>query len=222
MMRYAQVTAAAAAVTLVLGTGIAAAGPAAIVEDVGGTVAGIEALDYVDAGKVIELKGDASLVLGYLKSCVRETIRGGTVKVGVERSEVADGKVERKTNPCDGGKLQLTAEQAGKSGAMVFRRAPGQSQMPAADLTLHATSPVVTLSTPPAPSGTIVFERLDKPAQPISVAVTSLKTDLAKKGVELTPGGLYRASQGQQSIVVKIDAKAAAGGGPVVGRLIQF
>lgn len=208
---------AAAAVLIVLASPAAAA-PAAIVEDVGGTVAGVDVLDYVDAGKVIELKGNASLVLGYLKSCVRDTIQGGTVKVGSEQSEVAGGKVERTTSPCDGGKLQLTAEQAGKSGAMVFRRPPGSP--PPAELTLHATSPVVTFSK--LPSGTIVFERLDKQAQPISVAISALNTDLANKGVELVPGGIYRASQGQHSIVVKIDAKAAAGRGPVIGRLIQF
>lgn len=206
---------------LLLAAAPVAAAPAAIVEDVVGSVAGIDVLDYVDAGKVIELKGNGSLVLGYLKSCIRETIRGGTVKVGTEQSEVTGGKVERKTSPCDGGKLQLTAEQAGKSGAMVFRRAPGTAAPAAAELTLHATSPVVTLSKGPA-SGTLVFDRLDKPAQPISVALSALKTDLAKKGIELAPGGLYRASQGQQSIVVRVDAKAASGGGPVVGRLIQF
>ncbi len=197
------------------------AAPAAIVEDVTGSVAGIDILDYVDAGKVIELKGDASLVLGYLKSCVRETIRGGTVKVGTEQSEIAGGKVERKTSPCDGGKLQLTAEQAGKSGAMVFRRGPASAaQAPTPDLVLHATGPVVTLSS--APAGPIVFERLDQPTQPISIALSAQKTDLAKKGVQLVPGGLYRARQGERSIVVRIDARATAGGGPVVGRLIRF
>lgn len=205
---------------LLLASTPAAAAPVAIVEDVSGAVAGIEVLDYVDAGKIIELKGNGTLVLGYLKSCVRETIRGGTVKVGAEQSEVAGGKVERKTSPCDGGKLQLTAEQAGKSGAMVFRRPPGQAAAaPTPELTLHASSPVVTLSA--APVGMLVFERLDKAAETISVQLTARKTDLAKKGVALAPGGLYRARQGDRSIIVRIDAKAAPGG-PVIGRLIQF
>lgn len=203
---------------LLLGATPAAATPAAIVEDLTGSVAGVDVLDYVDAGKVIELK-QATLVLGYLKSCVRETIRGGTVRIGSERSEVTGGAVERKTSPCDGGKLQLTAEQAGKSGAMVFRRPPGQAgAVPAASVTLHGASPVVTLAAP----GTLVFERLDKPAQPISVALKTPKADLATMGVRLEPGGIYRARQGERSVVFKVDAGAAAGGGPVVGRLLQF
>ena len=203
---------------LLLGAGPALAAPAAIVEELTGSVAGIDVLDYVDAGKVIELK-QGSIVLGYLKSCVRETIRGGTVKIGSERSEVTGGVVERKTNPCDGGRLQLTAEQAGKSGAMVFRRPPGQAAaVPAAAVTLHATSPVVTMTS----AGTVVFERLDKPGQPISVALKTAKADLATMGVRLEPGGTYRVSRGERAIVFKVDASAAAGGGPVVGRLLQF
>lgn len=208
-----------AAALLLINAKPALAAPAAIVEDLTGSVAGVDVLDYVDAGKVIELKSNASLVLGYLKSCVRETIRGGTVKIGAERSEVTGGTVERKTSPCDGGKLQLTAEQAGKSGAMVFRRPPSQAAaVPAAAVTLHATSPVVTMTS----AGTVVFERLDKPDQPISVALKTAKADLATMGVRLEPGGTYRASRGERAIVFKVDASAAAGGGPVIGRLLQF
>ena len=213
-----KLTGSIATMLLLLGAKPALAAPAAIVEDLTGSVAGVDVLDYVDAGRLIELK-QGSIVLGYLKSCVRETIRGGTVKIGSERSEVAGGTVERKTSPCDGGKLQLTAEQAGKSGAMVFRRPPSQAAaVPAAALTLHATSPVVIM----ASAGTVVFERLDKPGRQISVALRTAKADLAMMGVRLEPGGTYRASQGERAIVFKVDASAAAGGGPVVGRRLQF
>lgn len=204
----------------------ALAAPAAIVEDAEGGVVGVEALDYVDAGRVIELKLGGVLVLGYLKSCVHETIRGGgTVKIGAEQSEVTGGRVERKTNPCDGGKLQLTTAQAGKSGAMVFRKAPtaqaGAAKSAAADLTIYGISPVVALGAGAAAKNRITFERIDQSGAPIAVDVTGAKTDLAKSGVRLAPGGLYRASAGERSLVVQIDA-AAASGGPVTGRLIQF
>jgi len=199
--------------------------PVAIVEDVTGSITGVEVLDYVEAGQTIEVKGNGVLVLGYLKSCVRETIRGGKITVGTEHSEVSGGKVERQKNPCDGGKLQLTAEQAGKSGAMVFRKAPtpsGAAKAPQPDLTIYATSPVVTMPRAQAAARKVTFERLDQPAPPIAIDVNGTKSDLAKSGVRLAPGGLYRASQGERSIVIKVDAQAAAGGGPVVGRLIQF
>lgn len=200
------------------------AAPAAIVEDAEGGVVGVEALDYVDAGRVIEIKPGGVLVLGYLKSCVHETIRGGgTVTVGAEQSEVTGGKVERKTNPCDGGKLQLTTAQAGKSGAMVFRKPPtAATAKPAAELTIYGTSPVVVLGAGAAANSRITFERLDQAGAPIAVEVAGNRADLAKSGVRLAPGGLYRASAGERSLVVRIDAAAAAAGGPVVGRLIQF
>ena len=56
--------------------------PAALVEDVSAGVTGVEAFDYVSAGKQIQLGGSGKLVLGYLNSCQEETIVGGTVTVG--------------------------------------------------------------------------------------------------------------------------------------------
>ena len=76
--------------------------PVAVVEDVSGKPAGVEFMDYVAAGKVIKLAAQESLVLGYIKSCWRETIRGGTVTVGDEWSDVQGGTVERARMPCDG------------------------------------------------------------------------------------------------------------------------
>lgn len=50
-------------------------------------------MDYVEPGQVIRLGAADGLVLGYLKSCWRETITGGTVTVGTEQSQVAGGEV---------------------------------------------------------------------------------------------------------------------------------
>ena len=212
----------AAAVLLLLAAAPVAAAPAAIVEDVVGSVAGIDVLDYVDAGKVIELKGNGSLVLGYLKSCIRETIRGGTVKVGTEQSEVTGGKVERKTSPCDGGKLQLTAEQAGKSGAMVFRKKPAASKPAEAPeaphVTIYSLSPAVAAKAP----GELTIERLDQTGTIVTVRMTAARMDLAKAGVKLDAGGTYRAKLGTQRLVFAVDGKATASAGPLAGRLIQF
>src|SRR5579871_3011181 len=74
--------------------------PAALVEDVSAGVKGVEAFDYVAAGKQIQLGSGGSLVLGYLASCQEETIIGGTVIVGTDQSTVAGGSVQRKTVPC--------------------------------------------------------------------------------------------------------------------------
>ena len=52
----------------------AAQAPVAVVEEVQGTVTGVEFMDYVAPGKVIKLGPNGSVVLGYMKSCWRETI----------------------------------------------------------------------------------------------------------------------------------------------------
>src|SRR5262245_10264646 len=84
--------------------------PVAVVEDVSGKVAGVEFMDYVAAGKVIKLGARDTLVLGYLKSCWRETITAGIVTIGSEQSEVQNGKVERTRVKCDGGQMNLSPE----------------------------------------------------------------------------------------------------------------
>jgi hypothetical protein len=77
--------------------------PAALVEEVKSVSAGIEFMEYVGAGEVIKLEPSDVLVLSYLKSCEHETITGGTVRVGLEKSEVEGGKVVRSKVPCNGG-----------------------------------------------------------------------------------------------------------------------
>ena len=78
-----------------LATSAAAQVPVAIVEDVQGKVVGVEFMDYVAPGKVIKLGPKASVVLGYIKSCWRETITGGTVVVGEEQSMVHLSEIQR-------------------------------------------------------------------------------------------------------------------------------
>lgn len=201
--------------------------PAAVVEEVQGSVPGVAFMDYVDPGQVIRLGAHDRIVLGYLKSCWRETISGGTVTVGSEQSEVAGGEVTRAKVACEGGKMMLSAELAGKSGAMVFRQAPKRQAAVAAphpEFTLYGLSPVFELR----PPGKLVVERLDQPGESHEIAVTGQQLvrgaflDFAKAGVALAPGGLYRAKFGDQEIVFKIDADAKAGETPLVGRLARL
>src|ERR1700689_5751805 len=74
--------------------------PTALVEDIKSTTADVEFMDYVGAGQVIKLRPSDLLVLSYLKSCEHETITGGTVTVGTDRSEVDGGKVARTKVAC--------------------------------------------------------------------------------------------------------------------------
>jgi len=200
--------------------------PAALVEELAGNVPGVAFMDYVAPGQVIRLGAHDRIVLGYLRSCWRETITGGTVTVGADQSEVAGGEVARAKVGCDGGKMMLSAELAGKSGAMVFRQAP--KPQPVAllhpEFTLYGLSPVFELR----PPGKLVLERLDQRGERHELAVTGLELmrgaffDCAKAGVALAPGGIYRAKFADREIVFKIDPDAKPGDVPLVGRLARL
>jgi hypothetical protein len=200
--------------------------PVAVVEELAGSVPGVQFMDYVDPGQVIRLGAHDRIVLGYLKSCWRETITGGTVTVGAEQSEVTGGEVARAKVACEGGKMMLSAELAGKSGAMVFRQVPKPRTvaLPNPEFTLYGLSPVFELR----PPGKLVVERLDQPGERHEVAVTEKELmrgaffDCAKAGVTLAPGGIYRAKFAGQEIVFKIDPDAKAGDAPLVGRLARL
>jgi hypothetical protein len=57
-------------------------------------------MTYLDTGRTIRLGPRDTIVLSYLHSCVRETITGGTVTVGVDQSEVQAGEVTRTKLNC--------------------------------------------------------------------------------------------------------------------------
>jgi len=200
--------------------------PAAVVEELAGNVSGVAFMDYVEPGQVIRLGAHDRIVLGYLKSCARETITGGTVTIGPDQSEVVGGEVARAKVGCEGGKMMLSAELAGKSGAMVFRQAP--KPQPVAllhpEFTLYGLSPVFELR----PPGKLVVERLDQRGERHEIGVTEKELlggaffDCAKAGVALAPGGIYRAKFADREIVFKIDPDAKPGDAPLLGRLARL
>ena len=135
--------------------------PTALVEDVKSATADVEFMDYVGSGQVIKLAPGDVLVLSYLKSCEHETITGGTVTVGAERSDVRGGKIVRAKVPCDGGKMRLTSEQASTSAASAFRLQSADIQP-----TLYARTPVVQLPRILAGADrTLLIERTDRPGE---------------------------------------------------------
>jgi hypothetical protein len=197
--------------------------PTALVEDVKSTTADIEFMDYVGNGQVIKLGPRDLLVLSYLKSCAHETITGGTVTVGSERSEVQDGKIVRAKVPCDGGQMRLSAAEASKSAATTFR-----VQSLHIEPTLFARTPVVQLPKRLASEDrTLVIERSDRPGERHELMIDDAVAaggfyDLAKSNVTLARGGIYDVSIGGHMMKFAIDAKAKAGPAPVVSRLVRF
>jgi hypothetical protein len=208
---------------LLLGLPIAypsfAQAPAAIVEEVNSRSAGVELMDYVSPGKSIRLQSGDTLVLGYLRSCWRESIAGGVVSVGEEQSKVEGGKVTRTKERCDGGRTQLTSEEAKKSGAMAFRRVT-----PGTGVTIYGRSPVFELPG----AGRLLIERLDAPGERKIVEVKADELvrgaflDTSKSGITLGAGGRYRASFGDKQTLFSIAPTAEGGATPLLGRLVRF
>lgn len=201
--------------------------PMALVEEVSGATAGVEFMDYVEAGKTIPLGARGSIVLSYLNSCVRETISGGTVTVGADQSDVQGGRVVRTKVPCDGAKLALAGDKPGQFAGRVFRSSSPGSPADQAPLTLYGRSPVVELRGP----CTLLIERLDATSERFLLDVASEHLlrgrfyDFAKSRRELAAGGLYRMSldgQPGQEVVFKIDAQAKRGNTPMLGRLVRL
>jgi hypothetical protein len=199
--------------------------PVAVVEDVRGQPAGVEFMDYVAAGKVIKLGPKDVIVLGYLKSCWRETITGGTVTVGEAQSSVQRGKIERTQVECDAARGKLGTREGTQSAATVFRsiRRDGPSALP--PTTVYGQSPMLEVG---AARGSLVIERLDEAAPRIELSVAGdalLRArffDLSRAAVVLVPGGSYVASLGERKVEFKVAPQAAPGAAPLAGRLLRF
>jgi hypothetical protein len=215
-----------AAVAGVIGfTGLAAAqAPVAVVEDVQGKVTGAEFMDYVAPGAVIKLAPGSSVVIGYMKSCWRETITGvGTVIVGSEESMVHLSDVKAGKVQCDSGHSQLVDREVKDSAAAIVRSIDDSvSSMP--QVTLYGLSPVVET----AGRGKLVVERLDVTGERYDVTLTPAAMvrgkfyDFARNKTALKPGGTYAASLGSQRTVFLVDPGAQPGPTPIVGRLVRL
>jgi hypothetical protein len=213
---------------VVAGSVAAAPVQVALVENLTGSPAGVEFMDYLETGKTIELGSRDTIVLSYMSSCVRETITGGIVTVGTDQSEVRAGKVARTKVACDAGKMLMASNQAAQFGGRIFRSAPPTAFSPASvskpQFTLYGRSPVVELKA----GGTLVIERIDQASERYAVDVNGQHLvqgrfyDFAKHGRNLAAGGVYKASWGGREIVFKIDSHAKSGNTPILGRLLRF
>jgi len=197
--------------------------PVAVVEEVQGNVTGAEFMDYVAQGKVIKLGQGGSVVLGYMKSCRRETIAGtGTVIVGQDESMVHLAEVNGTKTECDSAQAHATArETSGVAATVVRSLAKDASASP--QLTLYGTAPLVEAKG----RGTLVFERLDQKGerQQFDLTGNQLKGrfyDLAGTSKSLTPGGTYAATFASRRIVFRVDPQAKPGPTPIVGRLLRM
>jgi hypothetical protein len=196
--------------------------PVAVVEDVQGKVTGAEVMDYVVPGQVIKLGAGGLVVLGYMKSCWRETISGiGTVIVGNEQSAVHLAEFKADKVACDPSQSQHVGREVGESAAAVVRSLNADSPPP---LVLHGQSPIIATSD----RGRLVVERLDVRGERYEIDLTLAAMtrgkfyDFARTKIALKPGGKYSATLKSKQVVFVIDANADPGAGPIIGRLVPL
>lgn len=196
--------------------------PVAVVEDVQGKVTGAEVMDYVVPGQVIKLGAGGLVVLGYMKSCWRETISGiGTVIVGNEQSAVHLAEFKAEKVACDPSQSQHVGREVGESAAAVVRSLNADSPPP---LVLHGQSPIIATSD----RGRLVVERLDVRGERYEIDLTLAAMtrgkfyDFARTKIALKPGGKYSATLKSKQVVFVIDANADPGAGPIIGRLVPL
>lgn len=192
----------------------------AIVEHVSTSDVGVQPMETLEEGRVIELGDNSTLTLGYLRSCIRETITGGKVTVGLEESRVENGKRSAEEVDCDGGSAIKSSKRGDEVAGAVFRKGNNRrKKLPKPQWTLYGTDPVLRLS---KPTKRIVIERLDKEGHgPIDIAVNGALLDLSKVGVQLDPGGLYAISDGKARYVLKVSPLAVPEA-PLLSRLIPM
>ncbi len=204
-----------------------AASPVALVEDLNGNLPGLETMDYLETGRVIRLGARQMIVLSYLNSCVRETITGATVTVGIEQSEVLSGKVDRTTVRCDTGKASLTGELASQIAGRAFRGVTPAHASPAApnnQPTIYGLSPMLEVRSP----GVLIIERMDQPGEAVALYIDKEQLvrggyyDFSRWGRTLVAGATYRAVAGAEEVIFKVDPEAKAGRVPIVSRLVRL
>lgn len=212
MLRSAIIASAAVASVTTAAYSPARAEPVAIVEEAPAHT-GLLFMDYLDAGTAFELAPAEKLVVSYLKSCLRETIIGGRVLVGFEKSSVKGGEISRDEYDCSGRGMKLAPSQAQESGVVVYR----ESDKYAAFAASYGTQPIFA----PIENGQFLIQRVDAFEQPKEAAATGSRLDLQALDISLTPGGLYRLRGPTADFIFAIAPTAKAGPVPLISRLIH-
>jgi hypothetical protein len=192
-----------AATALLWGTtGVSAAGPSAIVEEVVGDVRGVEFMDYLVKGQKISIPSGSTLVISYLRSCIREKIQGGEIVVGDQQSEGAGGSVERSKVNCDPGKLVVAPDQNQQPAGYLARlarlgsAATGIRPVPRIQLTLHGSSPLIAVEGDTGPAK--VRKTLDLRLRQRG-AIARSRRGVHRRGERTAPGVSYRVRRSTRS-----------------------
>ena len=94
--------------------------PVALIEGLTTPSQRVELMTYAHVGQVIHLSADQTMVLSYGDTCIRETITGGTITIGMGQSEVRSAaSLERVQNTC--GRRKADVSRADGVAGRAFR-----------------------------------------------------------------------------------------------------
>lgn len=174
----------------------AASRPVAIVEESTKTEGKGQPFDLLAEKDTVALAAGETMILGYLKSCVRETITGGSITVGTKESVVEGGKVIREKTECAVNKLALTADESQQSATIAFR---GQVKH------IYSRQPLIMA----AKSESVTIQPLQG-GESWKLAPESGRIDFRAVNLEMQPGMSYRVTGAKAAIVVEVDAAATS------------
>lgn len=187
---------AAAALILLGASAQAAPRPVAIVEESAKTEGRGQVFDLLTENDTMQLAAGETIVLGYLKSCVRETITGGSVTIGAKESVVEGGKVAREKTECAVNKLLLTEDQSQQSATIAFR--PGDTLKH-----IYTRQPVIMAGM----SENVTIQPFEG-GESWDLVPENGRIDFRAAKFEMQPGMRYRVTGAKATIIVEVDAAA--------------
>jgi hypothetical protein len=172
----------------------AASRPVAIVEESARTDGKGQAFELLAESDTVSLAAGETIILGYLKSCVRETITGGTVTVGAKESVVEGGKVAREKTECAVNKLALTADESQQSATIAFRGIIKH---------VYTKQPIIMVGT----STSVTIEPYDG-GETWSLKPTDKRIDFRAAKLEMQAGKRYKVVGVKNAMIIEVDPAA--------------
>ncbi|MBL8708615.1 MAG: hypothetical protein JNL25_05445 [Rhodospirillaceae bacterium] len=188
------------------GAAQAAGKEVAIVEQGVAVTADIQEFDLLREGTSFTLAPGESIVLGYLKSCRRETISGGTVVVGAKQSDVTGGTLILDQVQCAETRLALTAAESQESATIAFRGGVKH---------IFVQAPIFLARK----SLRVTIDGLET-GENWQLEPKDGRVDLAVAGIALQPGQAYRIKGDRDTVIVEVDAAAGDGQAMALERVV--
>lgn len=187
---------------LAAGGALAVGKSVALIEE--STAASVQEFDLFKEGDSFNLSAGETVVIGYMTSCTRETITGGSVTIGAKESDVAGGKVAREEVQCTEPRLELTAAESQEGAVIAFRPAGAKKHtFTCTPLLMRSDKQTLFVEIVEAETGTVVA----------SLQSDAANIDLAAEKIELQPGRMYHIKRsGYNMIMLEIDKTAKPGG----------